>query len=117
MKKLLSLFLIGSMITGCATSSQNIPTSYVSSVQYDSYTCRQISEEMISVQNQVTQLGGHLDTAASHDKMITGAGILLFWPALFFLGGNKEQEAEYGKLKGQYQALQHEYVAKNCTQK
>lgn len=118
MKKLISVYVsVSIFLSACATSSQNIPTAYVSPVQYEGYSCRQISEEMVSIQNQVTQLGGHLDTAASHDKMITGAGIILFWPALFFLGGNKDQEAEYGRLKGQYQALQQEAVAKDCVRR
>ena len=46
--------------------------------------------------------------------MITGAGIILFWPALFFLGGTKEQEAEYARLKGEYEALDRVAVQKNC---
>lgn len=116
MKRAFSISIcISIFLSACTTSSQNIPTAYVSPVQYEGYSCRQISEEMISIQNQVTQLGGRLDSEASHDKMITGAGIILFWPALFFVGGTKEQEAEYGKLKGQYQALQQEAIAKNCV--
>ena len=33
-------------------------------------------------------------------------GLLLFWPALFFLeGGDGPEAAEYARLKGQYEAL------------
>ena len=46
--------------------------------------------------------------------MITGAGIILFWPTLFFLRGTKEQEAEYARLKGEYKALDRVAVKKNC---
>jgi hypothetical protein len=114
--KALSLSIAFSIaISGCATSSKNISADYVSSVQYQAYNCHQITMEMQNIQSKVTQLGGKLDTAADHDKMITGAGVLIFWPALFFLGGNKQQEAEYANLKGQYQALQNAFVSKNCS--
>jgi hypothetical protein len=62
----------------------------------------------------VNQLGGRLDEAASNDQAITGAGIVLFWPALFFLGGTKQQEAEYARLRGEYDALQSVAIAKKC---
>ena len=35
--------------------------------------------------------------------------------ALFALGGTKEQEAEYGRLKGEYEAIQQAAIAKKCT--
>lgn len=115
MRKFLPVLLTASItLSGCATASKDISPQYVSSVQYQGYNCRQITMEMQSIQSKVTQLGGKLDTAADHDKMITGAGAVLFWPALFFLGGNKQQEAEYANLKGQYQALQQAFIYKNC---
>ena len=46
--------------------------------------------------------------------MITGAVLILFWPALFFIGGTKEQEAEYARLKGEYEALDKVAIKKNC---
>ena len=49
-----------------------------------------------------------------NDQMITGAGLILFWPALFFIGGTKEQEAEYARLKGEYEALDKVAIKKNC---
>jgi hypothetical protein len=115
LKKVISIAISASIfLSACASSSNDVATTYVSPEQYEGYDCRQISAQMIDIQNQVTQLGGQLDTEASHDKMITGAGIILFWPALFFLGGNKKNEAQYGKLKGDYQALQQEAIVKNC---
>lgn len=115
MKKLIALSTCASLLlSGCATASKDIATEYVAPAQYQAYNCQQITMEMQNIQSQATQLGGKLDTASDHDKMITGAGIVLFWPALFFLGGNKQQEAEYAHLKGEYQALQQEFVAKNC---
>lgn len=44
------------------------------------------------------------------------AGIILFWPALFFLeGGDGPQAAEYSRLKGEREALQQALVQKKCS--
>lgn len=66
------------------------------------------------IRSRVEQLGGRLDEAASNDKKIAGVGAILFWPALFALGGTKQQEAEYATLKGQYEAIQQAAITKKC---
>jgi len=101
--------------TGCATASKDIASAYVSPMQYQSYDCDQILAEVQRVHGRVSQLGGRLDEAASNDKAIMGVGLILFWPALFALGGTKQQEAEYGRLKGEYDALQQSAVQKKCA--
>ena len=45
--------------------------------------------------------------------MINGAGLILFWPALFFIGGTKEQEVENASIKGEYDALDKVEIQKN----
>jgi len=61
---------------------------------------------MQRVHNRALQLAGRLDEAAQNDKILTGVGLILFWPALFALGGTKEQETEYARLRGENEALQ-----------
>lgn len=82
---------------------------------YQAYDCQQIAAETVRIQARVTQLGGRLDEAASHDKAIAGVGMIIFWPALFALGGTKAQEAEFANLKGQYDAVQQAAVEKKCN--
>ena len=100
---------------GCATSSKDIAPNYVSPMQYQSYDCDQIGGEMIRIQSRVNALTGRLDEAATNDKVIMGVGLILFWPALFALGGTKQQEAEYARLKGEYDALQQSAIQKKCS--
>jgi hypothetical protein len=99
---------------GCATASKDITAQYVSPNQYQSYDCQQLTGEAQRLQARYVELGGRLDQAASHDKMITGVGLIIFWPALFALGGTKQQEAEFGRLKGEYDAVQQTMVQKKC---
>ena len=44
-----------------------------------------------------------------------GVGLVLFWPALFFLeGGNGALQSEYALLKGKYEAASTQYNRKGC---
>jgi len=103
------------LLAGCATASKDISPTYVSPMQYQSYDCQQLQMEAQRIQSRVAELGGRLDQAASNDKTITGVGIILFWPALFALGGTKSQEAEYGRLRGEYDAIQQAAIQKKCS--
>jgi hypothetical protein len=102
-------------LSGCATASKDISVAYVSPMQYQSYDCDQLSSETQRIQTRVVQLGGRLDTAASNDKALVGVGVLLFWPALFALGGTKQQEADYSRLRGEYDAVQQSAILKKCS--
>lgn len=100
--------------SACATSSKKIAADYVSPIQFQAYDCQQLFAESDRIRTRVAQLGGRLDEAAHNDKMIMGAGLIIFWPALFALGGNKGQEAEYARLKGEADAISQALIAKKC---
>lgn len=114
MKKTL-IFVMCVSSFGCATASKDISASYVSPLQYQNYDCSQIVLEMQMLKGKISEISGVLDTAANNDKAIATAGALLFWPALFALGGKKQQETELGSLKGQYDALQQVSVRNRCA--
>lgn len=103
------------VLTGCSTASQNITAEYISPNQYQSYDCEQLTLEATRILVRVKQLGVRLDQAANNDKAIGVVGAILFWPALFALGGTKQQEAEYARLKGEYDAVSQAQIAKKCS--
>jgi hypothetical protein len=103
------------LVAGCATAGKDVATTYVSPIQYSNYDCDQLRQELIRINGRVGQLTGRLDEAANNDKAIMGVGLLLFWPALFALGGTKQQEAELSRLKGEYDALQMASTNKKCS--
>ena len=119
-KAIATTLAISLAISGCATSSANIAASYATPIQYQGYDCTQLAAEAQRIHGRVNQLAGRLDEAASNDKMIMGVGVgvgmVLFWPALFALGGTKQQEADYARLKGEYDAIQQAMIAKKCEQ-
>lgn len=113
--KTISLLVASSILTACATAGKDISSAYVSPMQYSNYDCEQLRTESMRISSRVNQLTGRLDEAASNDKAIMGVGLILFWPALFALGGTKQQEAELSRLKGEYDAIEATTTTKKCT--
>lgn len=109
-----TLMSVAMVASGCSTASKDIAATYVSPIQYQSYDCDQLAAETQRIQAKITQIGGRLDESASNDKVLTGVGVVLFFPVLFALGGTKQQEAEYARLKGEYDAVQQAVITKKC---
>jgi len=102
-------------IGGCASSPDQIQTSYVSPLQYKNYDCDQIAGELERVSRRTNELYGSLKKTSDNDNAQMAAGMILFWPALFFLeGGDGPAAAEYGRLKGERDALEKVVIQKKC---
>ena len=113
--KLVCCATVLAFLGGCATAGKDVAATYVSPILYSSYDGGQLRQELARSNARVAQLTGRLDEAANNDKAIMGVGMLLFWPALFALGGTKQQEAELSRLKGEYDALQTAGNSKKCS--
>jgi len=122
MKKLARNFtmslLIASFFTmnGCAPSAEKISATYTSPLLYQNYSCAQIREEMMRVSRKVNDLSGTQDRHASGDAVAMGVGLVVFWPALFFLA-SKDQRTDLARLKGEFDALEESAIQKNCSVK
>lgn len=103
------------LLAACASSSDDIAAQYVSPMQYQSYDCGQIAAEQQRVAARVAQLKGEVDDNATGDVVKTGVGLVLFWPALFFIDGDGPEANEYARLKGEHEALQKAEIEKKCT--
>jgi hypothetical protein len=98
----------------CASSSDKITASYVSPLQYQGYNCNQIQMELMRVNRKVLEVTGKQDAEADKDAVAMGVGLILFWPALFFLIGEDKKE-ELARLKGEYEALEQAAIMKECN--
>ncbi|MEW6714364.1 MAG: metal ABC transporter ATP-binding protein [Nitrospirota bacterium] len=112
--RVVSVVLILSFVAGCATSPEKISATYVSPLQYQSYNCNQLKEESLRVSSRVMEVTGQQKKEATKDAVAMGVGLVLFWPALFFLIGDDKKE-ELGRLKGEYEALDKASIAKECS--
>lgn len=114
-KNIYRCIFISTLLSGCATHPDKMQASYVSPVEYQNYNCDQIALEMRHVSRRATELYGALDKEAGTDNAQMAMGLILFWPALFFLeGGDDARAAEYSRLKGQRDALEKASIQKQC---
>ena len=102
------------VLAGCASTSANVSAAYVSPVQYQSYDCDQVQAEMLRVSSKVREVAGAQDKKAKNDQIAMGVGLVLFWPALFFLASDDRKE-ELSRLKGEYEALDAAAIQKKCS--
>ncbi|WP_205743104.1 hypothetical protein [Halioglobus maricola] len=106
---------VAALTTGCASHPDKIDSAYVSPLKYQGYSCSQISQEMGYVGQRTTKLYNRLKSERTADNWQMGVGLVLFWPALFALeGGDGPEAGEYAQLKGDYESLRQNSVAKNC---
>lgn len=113
MKKAVLGVCMAALMTGCAPKSEKIKPQYVSPLQYQDYSCKQIRMEMMRVSRRVNEISGVQDKQASNDSAALGVGLILFWPALFFMIGDDQKE-EISRLKGEYDALEQIAIQKEC---
>lgn len=100
----------------CASNPDKIDAAYVSPAKYQDLDCEQIAREMDIVGQRTTMLHARLKEERNKDNAQMGVGLVLFWPALFFLeGGDGPEAVEYAQLKGDFEALQVNGAQKNCA--
>ena len=101
-------------LVGCASKSTEIAPTYVSPIQYQSFNCNQLAEEAQRVATAAATATGVQDHQATSDAVAMGVGLVIFWPSLFFIGGDKTNAAQLAQLKGQMDAIQQASIQKNC---
>ena len=114
LRKLLPIAIAFPLISGCAEKSNDIAAMYVSPMQYDGYSCRQIREEAARVSARASNAMGIQDKQAEDDAGATAISLILFWPALFFIDGDGANAQEVARLKGEMVALEQVSIQKNC---
>ncbi len=101
-------------LAGCASSSDTVTGSYISPLQYQSYSCQQLGEEAQRISARVSQSSGVQDQKRTNDALVTTAAVIIFWPAAFFVSGNDQNTAELSRLKGESEALEKASIQKSC---
>ena len=74
-----------------------------------------MAAELQRVNRRAGELQATIDREAGNDAVQMGIGLVLFWPALFFLeGGDGPQAVEYSRLKGERDAIEQVVIQKSC---
>src|SRR5579871_6275613 len=114
MRNLGMVALAAPILAGCASASADIQASYVSPVQYQTYTCQQLALEAQAVSSRAAIVSGAQDEHRTNDAVATGVAVVIFWPAVFLVKGDGNTEAELANLKGQLIAIEQASNAKHC---
>jgi len=101
-------------VSACAKNPGDIAAAYVSPLGYESYSCEQLAAEAQRVSSRAAQVMGVQQDKAQGDAVAVGVGLILFWPALFFVKGNGATEGEIARLKGEMDAIEQVSIHKEC---
>jgi hypothetical protein len=112
--RVLGIVALGAALGACASSSADITPAYISPVMYQQYDCQQLAQEAAAVSTRAASLSGVQDSKRTNDGVATAAAIVIFWPAAFFVGGDKQTAAELAQMKGQMVAIEQASIAKKC---
>ena len=102
-------------LAACAPKPENVKSNYVPQGTYESLNCNQIAVESVNLSNRLHDASGVERRHRQQDQAITAAGLVVFWPALFFTHGHNTQSAsELAQLKGEVEALEAVSAQKRC---
>ena len=98
----------------CAAQPDQVAGTYFSPATYSSYNCSQLVAERNSVVRKVNELNGVQKQKADNDGAAMAVGMVLFWPALFFLGNKNDVAPQLATMKGTYEAITAAGTVKRC---
>jgi hypothetical protein len=107
-------FFFSVVLLGCASQSADISASYVSPIKYNSYSCSQMEQEYARLISRSDSVNKRQNDIAGNDAVAMGVGLVLFWPALFFIDNDDHRE-EVARLKGELESVEDASVQKNCS--
>lgn len=110
----LAIVLILPVISACASKSADIEPTYASTTEYERMNCRQLAAEGQRVSAAASRVAGKQDKKRGDDQVLTGVGVVVFWPVLFALEGDGPTAVELGRLKGEMEAIEKVSARKNC---
>jgi hypothetical protein len=114
MKRTVLLLAVAGVLAACASKPEDITATYVSPVIYENYSCEELSIEAQRISSRAASMAGVQEKKATNDAVAVGVGVVLFWPALFFIKGNGATEAEVANLKGHMDAIEQASIQKKC---
>jgi uncharacterized lipoprotein YajG len=102
------------LLAGCATNPKDIEAAYVSPIPYQSMSCAQLAGEAGRVSAAAAAATGQQQSQANRDTAAMAVSLIVFWPAIFFVGGDKASAAEVARLKGEMNAIEQASTSRNC---
>ena len=114
--KLTPFALVGAttIIAACAPRPESIQGTYTPTAVYENLSCEQLVAEAQTVSNRAHDAAGLEQRHRVEDTVAVAAGVVIFWPALFFTHGADATAAQVAQLRGEMEAIESASNAKNC---
>ena len=109
----MSMFLAGFfliILSGCAQNPKDIAPAYASTVPYETWTCEQLAQETVRIDQALVTASATQTQTRSGDTI---AVILIGLPLSSMSGANVAPQIAY--LKGQSDAIRQVMIRKNCS--
>lgn len=112
--KIIATIAVAAAVAGCAPRAENIRGTYTPGALYENLTCQQLVTEARTVSNRAHDAAKLQNRHRVEDEVAITAGVIIFWPALFFTHGTDATAAQVAQLRGEMEAIEAASVAKNC---
>lgn len=106
--------MAGAALSGCAAQPDKIAPAEISPERYKGLNCRRLVAERDALVPKLAALTDSQKAKADQDTAAFGIGMLVFLPALFTLGGEKDLGDELALAKGEFVTLSTAGTAKGC---
>ena len=111
MKKILvTTVILATSLGACAKRPDAVDAAQIDSAMYKNYSCRQLSEATLEVNQSIENLSAQQTSAANSDTV----GVFFLGLPLSSMGGG-DREAQLSIAKGQIQAIDKQKLQKNCS--
>ena len=101
-----------SIMSGCG-GRQAYPVQIAQPGDYR-MSCNQMEGEISRIRYEIQNKSGQKAKGDNKDTMLFAAGMLLFWPSLFFMDLSNSDKVELEALRSRYNHLTNVYNGKNC---
>lgn len=109
-----SVIAIALALSACAPRVDKIAGTYTPAALYENMPCEQIARESWEVSNRAHTAARLENRHRVEDDIAVTAGLVVFWPALFFTHGSGGNAAVLAQLKGEMEALETTSRSKGC---
>lgn len=115
LRRALGIAIAASYLAACTKAPEKVDARYVSPATYQNWSCEQLTEEKMRLTKEVERVSGLQRENANADAAMMGVGLIIFWPALIGLAATTDRKDELGRLKGEYEAVDTQTKAKQCS--
>jgi hypothetical protein len=100
-------------LAACAPDPATVAPSWISPTAYSGLSCDALNLEAARLSQRLAQVTGEQQAAAEADAVNTAISLILFWPAIFWIGTDDRSD-ELARVRGEAEALRLAALQGGC---